>query len=454
MAATEFYGNDALIDRIPGVALSERSFSTFLNELRFNLMQVMEYSYTKDGRQLTQEQGEALARIVKAFTLAYKPTSHKMQAALNLAGDFFWAPSMYVARAQLAVGAPVLFNPGADSRVRMIAAKQYIKAVVGIAALTAALRMLLGGDDDDELTPVDVDYYKVKVGNVRMDITSGLGQMLNLGARALSSLVMARTGEPLWKAEGRVRSTRELFGTFTSFKTVPWVSAVFDLTSETDVLGRPTSVGNIVLSNITPLSVQTVVESIEEEGFARGLAWSVPGVTGRNLSIYDRTAPKSEETFLASTRRLLRRMAGMETPGLKQDELDKWLKSKVKWDTDLSRADAFLSPAQLKQAEQRRHAAKGNVLYSGLAPAPDRKEYKSDDTYQEGLKKRQTASAKLQEMKAQMSLEEAQELLKWRFAYEAGEDGKPKVDKDGKPLGWSGKDSYYQRRRDLIKLYE
>lgn len=464
MASTEFYGNDAVIDRIPGVALSERSFSTFLNELRFNLMQVMEWSYTKDGQQLTQQQGEALARIVNAFTFAYKPKSHKVRSAMDLAGEVFWAPSMYVARLQLAVGSPALFNPGADSRVRMIAAKQYLKAVVGVAGLTAVARMLLADDDDDdELTPVDPDYYKVKSGNTRMDLTSGMGQMATFGARTLNSLVKARTGEPLWKSKGRQQGTREIFGSFASFKTNPWVSAGFDITSETDVLGRPTSLGNILLSNITPLSVQTLVEAVEEEGVAEGLAWTVPGVTGRNLSIYDRSAPKSEETFLATAKRLGRRMTGAKVPGLKPDEMDKWLQNKVEWNTDLSSAGSFLTPAQMKQAEAKREEKKQTVLTEGLKPAPERKAKETDTSYQKKLDTRKKARDKMQDMLGTLDLshEDAQQLLV--EYYRRYDDGKPRYSKDKRMFLTEGDESttkkndfdesYYKAALALAELY-
>ena len=219
VASTEFYGNDAWLEKIPGAAVSERTFSTALNHVRFNLMRVQEWAYTKDGRKLSQQQGEAIARYVNTFTLAYKPpkNARKRQAVLQAAGIGFWAPSMYVARAQLLAGAPVLLNKGADSRVRLMAAKQYVKAIVGVAALTAALRMLLGDDeereflptdDEDVLNPTDPDYYKVKVGNKRMDMTSGMGQMFTYAARLLNSASAARAGGPVWETKGRPMGAR------------------------------------------------------------------------------------------------------------------------------------------------------------------------------------------------------------------------------------------------------
>jgi hypothetical protein len=340
-----------------------------MNELRFNLMQVMEWSYTKDGRAMTEEQGKALARVVNAFTLAYKPGSQKIRDVMNGAGYVFWAPSMYVSGIQLMLGTPVI-NLGADSRVRWIAAKQYIKAIVGITAATAVLRMLLGDDDDkDKVLPIDADYWKVKSGNIRMDMTSGMGQKLSLLARLANSLYEGRVGEPYWDKEGQSPTSREILGSFASFKLNPWINAGLDFSSKTDVIGRPTSVANIALSNVTPLSVQTVLESIEEAGPTKGLAWSVPGVTGRNLSIYDKVAPKSEATFLATVKSLIRQMSNQDPPGLEKENLEKWLNDKVKWDTDLSNASKYLSDEQMKQAIERRNQRKESLAIEATIDA-------------------------------------------------------------------------------------
>jgi hypothetical protein len=370
MASTEFYGNDNWVEELPGIAVGERTFSTMMNELRFNLMRVFEWAYTKDGRALTEEQGKALARIANAFTLAYKPGSQKVRDVMNGAGYVFWAPSMYVSAIQLLLGAPVFANPGADSRVRWIAAKQYIKAIVGMTVATKVLQMMLGDDDDkDKALPIDADYWKVKSGNIRMDMTSGMGQKLALAARLLNSLYEGRIGEPYWDKEGQEPTSREIFGDFASFKLNPSLNMGLDFFSKKDVIGRPTSVANIALSNITPLSVQTVLESIEEAGPVEGLAWSVPGVTGRNLSIYDRTAPKSEATFLATVKSLLRQMRDQSPPGLEKDNLDNWLNEKVKWDTDLSNASKYLNDEQMKQAIDRRNQRKESLAIEATIDA-------------------------------------------------------------------------------------
>jgi hypothetical protein len=54
-------------------------------------------------------------------------------------------------------------------------------------------------------------------------------------------------------------------------------------------------------------------------------------------------------------------MAGQETPGLSEEALKKWLKT-VEWKTDLSKADAFLTPEQLEMAKQTKQERRGLVM--------------------------------------------------------------------------------------------
>jgi hypothetical protein len=393
-AATEFFPTDRIVDAIPGVAFSERAFSTFLNELRFRAMQAMEWSYSKsDGRQLNDDTGAALARVVNAFTFAWKPKSQRMRDALTTSSYVLWAPSMYAARVQVLTGSPVWFNKGADARIRKMAALQWVKAMTGIFTLTMLARLLWGDDDDEEVVPTQPDYYKVKKGDVRIDMTSGLGQTAMLGARLADTTAKTYTGERMFPTESDWdRSTREIFGSFLSFKFHPWLSTAFDITTGKDAVGRPVTLSSELVENITPLSVQTAVEAIEEAGFVEGGMITVPGITGKNVSIYDPQGPKSEETFLATARRLVEQMAGAEPRGMKEDDFEKWLENKVGWKTEPSKSAKYLTPQQMKKLKAEVKERKGSVLDEGLTADPDvpkREKGWDDDTYQEKLESHQ-----------------------------------------------------------------
>jgi hypothetical protein len=212
------------------------------------------------------------------------------------------------------------------------------------------------------------------------------------------------------------QGARDIFGSFAGYKVNPWVGATADLFSKKDVVGRPTSIANIALSNITPLSVQTLVESIEDsDNTLEALGWSAASFMGRNVNIYDKGAPPTEETFLSTVQKVWRQMTGEKPPGLTPDELEKWLGAKVEWDTDLSGAEKYLNEDQMEMARERREERKQTLLYNAIVE-PDPK----SKTYEESLEKREKARKTLND--TGWSHEESQKLL---FNHYKGKRAKP-----------------------------
>jgi hypothetical protein len=304
-------------------------------------------------------------------------------------------------------------------------------------------------------------------GNKRLDMTSGMGQQAAFAARLLNSAWKARGGDQIW--ETRELGTREIVGGFGSYKLNPWLQAGFDFTSSKDVVHRPTSVGNILLSGMTPLSVQTLIEALEDsESEAEALGWTTASFMGRNVNIYDKSAPKSEETFLATVQSLMRQMTGEKPPGLKPDDLTKWLKYKVKRDTDLSKSSKYLNPSQLKQAEDRKREQRSNAIYAGAANSPGRTHADNAETFKDKIEKHKEARATLREMKGTMSYDEAIKLLRKSFKkpaepFRPARDGMPAVKASRKQDHWMRnnkgkttgkfKKKYKDRRNWLRKMY-
>lgn len=454
---TEFFPTDKIVDAVPGVAFSERGFSTFLNELRFNTMQALEFAYSKpDGRPLNDKTGRAMVALVNALTFAWKPKTQKGHNVLAGLGYVFWAPSLYVGRLHVMTAMPAWKNRGADMRIRRMAAQQLIKGYVGVA-LTYYLFRWLWGDDDDEIDLRSADTGKVKRGDTRVDVTSGLGQNIVLGTRILTGKIFTATGEE------RAADVRKLLTTFGGYKLNPAIQATLSALSRKDAVGRPVTGSSLLLENITPLSVQTAIESFEEHGIASGIPLTGLGVTGKNVQIYDPSAPKSEETLLATTRRLAERIVGKKPSGLEKEELKKWLKYKVDWKTDLSKARRYLTPKQMERAEARVKERKGGVLSEGLMSPPERPKrakFKDDVIYQESLeryqekvKSRKKDKERLREMIKALNLShaQAQQLLVEYWRRPNKETGK--AGKEVKKGTTHVKDKYRKQGIALAKLY-
>jgi hypothetical protein len=333
-----------------------------------------------------------------------------------------------------------------DKATRLAVGKVYVRGALGMAAYTLiahALYSLLAGDDDEEptyeLDPRSADFGKRKVGETRVDMGAGFNQFVTLAARIITGETKRASGEIVSIRGEDVpwggTDARDIIHRFLNTKLAPLPSAVLDFMAGENVVGEKATVASIVRERVTPMTWQDIWDAEKDLNVPQGTVAAIEAFFGAGLSTYGPQTRYREGT-----------------PEERQKQFKNDLK-KIQWNSPAPAYSEALTTDQLQQVEQRRQEVKGKVVYEGLAPTPDRENYKSDDTYQEGLEKREAAAAKLQEMKAQLSLDEAQELLKWHYAYETGQDGKPNVDEDGEPLGWSDKESYYQRRIELNKLY-
>lgn len=345
-----------------------------------------------------------MARVVNAMTFAWNPQNRKARVLLEAASHFAWAPSMYAARVQVLTGSPVWFNRGADARIRKIAAWQFLKGHVGMTLLYLLARWLW--DDDEEIDVRSSDFGKVKKGDVRVDVTSGLAQTAVLGARLASKKTVTSEGEE------KDTSIRPLLTTFGGFKLAPWVTTLLDLWDGTDMLGRPATFTSELVENLTPLSLQNAIESYEERGLVGGTGLSILGLVGKNVSIYNQSSPKSEETFLATARRLAEKMFGAEPKGLSLDDFEKWVTTKVQWDTDLSKADQYLNPDQRVWAREKQQEKKEDAIMAATRPKPSPENHRTSKLYRAARARWKKARERLRAMQAAgITYDQAQQLL-------------------------------------------
>ena len=92
-----------------------------------------------------------------------------------------FAPRHLASRFNVLLGQPILrgylaSEPGTNKRIARMAAKEYARTLVGMAAIygLAAMGQAVNGDDDDEepiatLDPRSSDFGKIKFGNVYLD---------------------------------------------------------------------------------------------------------------------------------------------------------------------------------------------------------------------------------------------------------------------------------------------
>lgn len=239
-----------MIQKIPGVRASERSYVTVLNWLRCTIMdRVVSQTEASRGQEMTLPEKQHLAKVINHLSgranLPGGRTSITTQAILNA---LFFSPKFVVSRLAPLVDVPLaaarsVVTFDADSwspRVRLELQPELMlqfrswASLMGTGLLVALIAKMGWGDEADvELDARSTEFGKLKIGSMRMDLTPGYVTAARFLARLASGEVKTSSGEI------REQSPLDTIADFVTSKTAPIPSLVMDLFNGQDRMGRP-----------------------------------------------------------------------------------------------------------------------------------------------------------------------------------------------------------------------
>jgi hypothetical protein len=273
---------------LPGLAGSNRAYITFLNELRADSFDIMAAGLSKTG-EVTLDEAKAIAKYVNVAT--GRGTLGKFENAAEGLNVAFFAPRYTASRFQLLGGLvtqPIKALRG--DRVAKQITKEYARYLIGMA-MVYALAALTLDDDAFEWDPRSPDFGKIKIGNTRVDVLSGISQVTVLLSRLISGKVKSSvTGEisPIRGEDvgfGR-RTSAGVLGSFLRYKLSPMFGTTLNLLTGKDPIGEPFGPEDLPRSLLVPLSFREIFETMQEQGMARGTAISTLAIFGAGVQTY------------------------------------------------------------------------------------------------------------------------------------------------------------------------
>lgn len=299
-------------EKIPGVAASQRAFSTFLNRLRADSFDAMVHSVTGGLRNATANEAKIIANAVNVFTgrgsLGIK--NENVLAGLNTA---LFAPRFVASRFQTLLGQPIyhgVFSGKADfknsAKVRSVVAAEYGRYLAGIGVIFGLAAMAGHPPEED---PNSSDFGKIKVNNTRIDLLSGLSQAWVLISRMWSGKRKDKFGD----VEDVNRAT--VAGRFLRTKLSPAVGSTWNLMDGKDLRGKEVSFGSEAVGSVLPLSVADaeldegggisvsfgdVQRAIEDNGVPKGTAIALLMMFGASIQTYDAETPEDRTKRIGS----------------------------------------------------------------------------------------------------------------------------------------------------------
>ena len=353
-----------------GVEASERAFSMFLNLMRADVFDAMASGSTfGSAANMNDSQLKALGKFINIATQrAAFEKGGKWERAIPALNTILWSPRNVASRFQFLYETARLVSGGAaygDVTMRSLFAKELVRYIGGMGAAAMFLKAvneLLFREPDDppdetEFDPRSSDFLKVRFGNVRIDLTSGLTSILVFGTRMV--------GGETKNVRGQVRKSNryELVGRFLRQKFAPGASLVYDLGiaredfekrdidwgSAWDKEADRISAYRYLAGSFIPLSGVDLVEQAEVGGVPKTLVTGALSILGANVQafdpynfkqlkgdytyfkgLYDKAMDDEERRNLVRICPMLKRRLGIEVALMRVRELDKMRKDAEK----------------------------------------------------------------------------------------------------------------------------
>ncbi len=284
LSAKEEVYMSRIAEKIPGVAASERAFTTFLNQQRREVFAVQAKKWIKRG--ITPENNpktyQQFAKFVNHAT-GRGSLENLQPGALTALNATFFSPRFQISRVQV-IGD--LINPKTTVLARKVIARDLAEFYITGMGIMAMAKM---GGAEVETDPRSSDFGKIKVGDTRYNYWGGFQPLATFTGRLLSGQIkQTATG----KIKKKDRISLNIDNTVIQFlrtKLAPVPGRVFDVLAEETILGEavePTAkfAGKAAYESLVPLFIQDTVDAWRFQGvdaqlpISAGLAFTGIGV--------------------------------------------------------------------------------------------------------------------------------------------------------------------------------
>lgn len=265
------------------IARMQRVYRMGVNAARVNTFEDIVRSWGGRGS-FTRDQLFAIGAFTDAITLrGGRGYLDKAVRGLQLG---FLAPRNYAAYLEL-VSLYHIWKPGQTGKVRRAIAWEYGKMLRGwgamaMAAMVANFFSNLAGNGpvaEVEINPLDKRFMQMKFGNTWIDPSIRLGSYLNTAARSLRAAKTSTTGEKLSQKTGSAYDEMAISSFLRGKESFP-VGLAHDLLAGENIVGEPSTPGNVLINRFTPIAPREIAKAAIEGGGPEPLIGSIIEITG------------------------------------------------------------------------------------------------------------------------------------------------------------------------------
>ncbi len=263
---------------IPGVAASERGFTTFMNELRFNTHINTSRRWAEQGVGSSSERRQLAEWLNTATGRTKLPNNQVIEVMKNT----MFAPRLWLSR----LLTPVAWIGKSRQVQREMARDLGVFVAAGLGAL-AMLKLTFGAEIQTD--PRSSNFGKGKIGNIRIDPWAGFQPVARYIAQLYSGQAKTAAGEII------PRDRTDTAGRFIRSKLAPMPGLLTDLYTGATFLGEESGfttsgpqgqvTSEAVQERFVPFFVQDLVGAFEHEGLT-GVLLGLPAGVGIGVGAY------------------------------------------------------------------------------------------------------------------------------------------------------------------------
>jgi hypothetical protein len=292
------------LQKVPGVRrpyrAADRANTVLINKLRAETFDLL-----YDPQKHTLEQAQAIARYINVATGRGDLSNAAIAGLVRGTADVFLSPRYMVSRFQYLMGLPLWKAP---KGARKLIAKEYATYYLRIGAFLTLASQIPGVDV--EADPRSSDFGTIRIGNLNIDILSGLKQQVTMLARVLP---LGEWGHKNYLADEKKAIPSDPFRTFLNFflykmSPLPQLGADMALRQGKDFKGDPLTVGGVSRRLFLNITAQDIVEALLEKGIDPQTALELGGSAlvsqvGMGANLRDRAEEAQKRAKKAEARK-------------------------------------------------------------------------------------------------------------------------------------------------------
>ena len=267
---------------------SERQMSSFLNALRYG---VFSEAMKANPKMTPSDKAKLITHINYATG---RGNLGKFKSVEKELSSVFFSTRFMVSRFQVIGNSTDMLLNGKSKRVQFEGFKNLVSHLAGGYLLWAGLKLMFDDTEDPVFNPLDPEFFKIKIGNRRLDPLSGMLQVYRLIARTLYVVYAESPFGPDEKTE--VDLVKE-YTNFIKYKLAPIITVPLQFFTNKKMTNQETTKLETLITSFTQLYANDAIKMITDK---KGLELEdIPflffGFFGDNFSEYDSDEKRSKK---------------------------------------------------------------------------------------------------------------------------------------------------------------